>query len=87
MHYKALLATLLLIAGQVTGILLYFSSKKSLSREELLAVCIGTYLIYLIVACCSNPLPAYLRNISRGQTFEKYYEKLRNTAGHFIFHA
>jgi hypothetical protein len=86
-HCQALVATLLLIAGLVTGLVVYFYTDVQLSVGALIGICAGTYLLYLIVGCCCNSLGSYLGNIDRGENFESYYEWIRNGVGHFWFHA
>lgn len=86
-HCQSLWATILLLGGEATGLILYFKSDVDLSTDALIGICVGSYLLYLIVGLCCNPLREYLSNIDRGENFETYYQQVRAMIGRFRFHA
>ena len=84
-HCQALIATLLLLGGVATGVVLYM--QEQLELGVMLGIIGGGYALYLIIACCCNPLQKYLGNIDRGESFEPYTERVREMVGRFEFYA
>lgn len=85
MHCQAIFATIVLLGGIGTGVILYISG--TLSTEGMIGVLVGAYFLYLIIGCCCNRLNSYLGNIDKGENFELNYEYLRKGIGFFWFHA
>ena len=84
-HCQALVATIILLAGVIGGVVLHAQGKIDPSGMfGLMGMC---YFIYLVIACCGNDLRKYLGNISHGEHFESTTEKVRNMNGRFEFHA
>lgn len=64
MHCQAVFATILLLGGIGTGIILFLN--ESISTEGMIGILVGAYFMYLIVGCCCNKLNSYLGNIEKG---------------------
>jgi hypothetical protein len=61
-----LIATILLIIGEGTGLVLQFVTKVDLSSGALVGIYAGSYALYLLVGLVCNPLGSYLNNINAG---------------------
>ena len=86
-HCQAFIATFFLLAGIITGVIIYSDANNGLPLEGLIGICGGSYVLYLIIGFCCNPLLSYLGNISRGELFETCYDQIRAMIGRFCFHA
>ncbi len=64
MHCQALVGSLILVTGLITGLVLYFIVKISVGAT--IAIILSCYVVYLMVACCCNDLSDYLGNVERG---------------------
>lgn len=65
-HCQSFVASILLVGGIVTGLVLFFFTDAGLSVGAVVGICVGSYAVYLLVACCFNTLGSYLGNIDRG---------------------
>lgn len=64
MHCQSLFATFFLFGGIAAGIIVYMNG--SVDVGGMMGIIGGSYILYLIVACCCNKLGSYLSNVDKG---------------------
>jgi hypothetical protein len=61
---------MVLIGGIVAPLVIYFKQPGDLTQGATIGICVGSYVLYLLIACICNDLNQYLSNITEGGRFE-----------------
>ncbi len=62
-HVRSLISTFFLVGGIATFVALSLTDVIQVSIGELVGICVGFYLFYLILSLCKNTMLSYLGNI------------------------
>lgn len=62
-HVRSLISTFFLVGGIATFVALSLTYVIQVSIGELVGICVGFYLFYLILSLCKNTMLSYLGNI------------------------
>lgn len=69
-HAQPLFATFVLVIGISVVVSLSVVGTIQISVGGLVGICVGIYLLYLLIGFICNPLFSYLDNIEHGANFE-----------------